>query len=198
MKRTYRLLYRLRATPWDDGQIPGALVAMVGGWPGTPGLAVDLGCGNGGQARYLAARGWAVTGVDFIPEAIDAARRGDADAMVSWRVADVTRPSAVDPDGTLAGQVTLLLDNGCLHGISDRDRPGWARTADALAAPGCRLLVRAAARGHRRIGPSGISPDELAALLGDRWSPGRSPGPGWFLFTRDSGGDSSVRPRRAP
>jgi SAM-dependent methyltransferase len=187
MKRSYRLLYRLQVTPWDDSQIPAAIVAAAGGWPGTPGVAVDLGCGNGGQARYLAARGWEVTGVDFIPEAIEAARRDDADAMVTWRVADVTQPSAVDPDGALAARVTLLLDNGCLHGIPERDRPGWARTADALAAPGCRLLVRAAGRGYGGIGPRGISPGDLTALLGNRWRPSPSPGPGWFLFTRASG-----------
>jgi len=191
MRRTYRLLYRLGAIPWDDGRVPDPVIAAADSWPGTPGLAVDLGCGNGRHARYLAARGWAVTGVDYVPEAIDAARRHDADAPVTWRVADVTQPSAVDPNGALAGQVTLLLDNGCLHGIPDRDRPGWARTADALAAPGCRLLVRAAARGRRGIGPRGISPGDLAALLGNRWCPSRSPGPGWFLFTRASGGDSA-------
>ena len=37
---------------------------------------------------------------------------------------------------TLAGTVTLLLDNGCLHGIPGQHRPGWAQTIHALAAPG--------------------------------------------------------------
>lgn len=73
-----------------------------------PGRAVDLACGEGRNAVYLAEGGWHVTGVDFSAVAIDKARRlarsrvADAGARaagsVTWVCADITsyRPEPVD------------------------------------------------------------------------------------------------------
>ncbi|MFF4561789.1 hypothetical protein [Streptomyces sp. NPDC001435] len=102
---------------------------------------------------------------------------------VQWRLADVTEPRQVDPGGRLGG-VDLLLDNGCLHGIPDAHRRGWADIVRALAAPGCVLLVRAAPRGRRGPAPSGLGPDELPALLGEGWACGALPEPHWYRCVR--------------
>jgi hypothetical protein len=96
----------------------------------------------------------------------------------------VTDLAAVDPGSRLTGMVTLVLDNGCLHGLTGRRRGGWARSVDALAAPGCVLLVRAVRRGHRGPGPRGIEPAELASLLGDSWLSAPVPAPGWHRYIR--------------
>lgn len=58
----------------------------------SPGRAVDLGCGEGRNAVWLAEQGWQVTGVDFSEVAIDkaaqiASRRG---VEVDWVCADAT------------------------------------------------------------------------------------------------------------
>lgn len=182
MHRTYQALYRLGFTPWDTARIPASLTTAIRAQP--PGIAVDLGCGTGHQARYLAAHGWSVTAVDYVAKAIESARRNDPGGLVTWRAADVTATAAVDPGGRLAGTATLLLDNGCLHGIPAQHRPGWARTVNALAAPRCTLLVRAAPRRQHRIGPDGIDPPEITALLGPGWHQDPSPEPGWHHYTR--------------
>jgi SAM-dependent methyltransferase len=185
MRRTYRMLYRLGITPWNHLGIPAPLAAVVEGPPRLPtGQAVDLGCGTGEQARYLARHGWSVTAVDYTPEAIAAARRQDPTGRVTWRVADVTEPATVDPDGILTGTVTLLLDNGCLHGIPQPVRPGWGATVNTLSAPDAVLLVRAAPRRHRALGPGGINSPDLTALLGDRWHPAAMLYPGWYRYIR--------------
>lgn len=126
MRNTYRALYRLGLRPWDSAEVPGPVVRVARA-VATPGIAVDLGCGTGTQARYLAGLGWSVTAVDYLAEPITLARRRDPAGVVSWLVADATRADQVDPAGSLAGRVGLLLDNGCLHGIPDAGRPGWAR-----------------------------------------------------------------------
>ena len=182
MQGVYRMLYRIGVTPWDGPDIPAPLLAEAES--AQPGIAVDLGCGTGHQARYLASRGWSVTAVDYLTEVIVAARSRDLDGTVTWSVADVTDPAAVDPGGRLSGTVTLVLDNGCLHGITGRRRGGWARTVGGLAAPGCVLLVRAVRRGHRGAGPRGIEPAELARLLGDSWLPTPVSAPGWHRYVR--------------
>jgi len=182
VQAVYRMLYRIGVTPWDGPGIPAPLVAEAGS--ARPGIAVDLGCGTGHQARYLASRGWSVTAVDYLSEVIAMARSRDLDGAVTWRVADVTDPAAVDPGGRLSGTVTLVLDNGCVHGIAGRRRGGWARTVGALAAPGCVLLVRAVRRGHRGAGPLGIEPARLAGLLGDTWLPAPAPAPGGHRHVR--------------
>ena len=185
MRRTYRVLYRLGVLPWDHAGVPGPLTALVEGTASLPpGRAVDLGCGTGEQARYLARHGWSVTAVDYTAEAIAAARRSDPTGAVTWRLADATDRAAVDPDGLLPGTVTLLLDNGCLHGIAQQRRAGWAATVNALAAPHAVLLVRAAPPRRRALGPRGIGGTQLTALLGEGWRPATPPGPDWYRYLR--------------
>lgn len=55
-----------------------------------PGRALDLACGEGRNAIWLALRGWAVTGVDFSVRGIEKARRLAGDTEVDWVVADIT------------------------------------------------------------------------------------------------------------
>jgi SAM-dependent methyltransferase len=183
MRRTYRTLYRLGITPWSSPAIPGPLIDIVEGPHALPpSQAVDLGCGTGHQARYLARHGWSVTAVDYTPDAVAQALRDDPGRTVDWRVADVTEPASVDSDGRLAAGASLVLDNGCLHGLPARRRPGWAATVGALAAPGAVLLLCAVPRRRLGIGPGGIDVEEIAALLADRWQPISAPGPGWHAF----------------
>lgn len=60
-----------------------------------PGRAVDLACGEGRNAIWLASRGWDVTAVDFSQVALDKGRRlaegVAADLAVDWVCADATQ-----------------------------------------------------------------------------------------------------------
>jgi 2-polyprenyl-3-methyl-5-hydroxy-6-metoxy-1,4-benzoquinol methylase len=81
-------LYSERAQVWR-GRVNAALERKAGGL--TPGRALDLGCGDGGDALWLAERGWQVTAIDIAQTALDrgaaeAARRG---LVVDWQCADL-------------------------------------------------------------------------------------------------------------
>ncbi|HEY3437668.1 MAG TPA: class I SAM-dependent methyltransferase [Actinotalea sp.] len=81
--------YASQGQIWS-GRPNGALVAEVGAE--RPGTALDVGCGEGGDAVWLASRGWDVTAVDVAAAALergrDAARA--AGVTVRWLMADLT------------------------------------------------------------------------------------------------------------
>lgn len=64
-----------------------------------PGRALDLACGEGRNALWLAEQGWDVTAVDFADAGVDKGRRlGDERGIaVDWQVADVTTWRPVAP-----------------------------------------------------------------------------------------------------
>lgn len=131
--------------PWDTGTVPPEVVALVTGPDAPPpGRALDVGCGTGTNSVYLAQHGWQVTGVDFIPLALDRARARAAaasldEARVRFVAADISDPGFL-PDHP---PVSFWLDIGCLHSLQPSDQPTYAEHAHRLIAPGGRLLLYA-------------------------------------------------------
>ena len=82
----FRIFYRIGFTPWDGHPIGQTLRDLVEGASDASALpagsALDLGCGTGDSAIYLARHGWKVAGVDFVPKALDKARAKAAAADV--------------------------------------------------------------------------------------------------------------------
>ncbi|MFI7351007.1 class I SAM-dependent methyltransferase [Streptomyces sp. NPDC049936] len=76
--------YRDTDRVWS-GRPNGLLVREASGL--TPGTALDLGCGEGADAVWLASRGWRVTGVDISGTALERAAGHAAEAGVGDRVA---------------------------------------------------------------------------------------------------------------
>ena len=154
MQAVYRVLYRIGVTPWDGPGIPAPLMAEAGSAP--PGSAVDLGCGTGHQARYLASRGWSVTAVDYLAEVIVTARSRDPDGTVTWRSADVTDLAAVDPGGRLSGTVTL-----CWTTVACTASPAAAEAAGR--APSAHWPHRDVCCWSGRSGAGTVAPDRAGS-----------------------------------
>lgn len=157
----YRVLYRLGITPWDGAPIPPVLTALVEGPDALPpGRALDLGCGTGNHAIYLARHGWDVTGVDFTSRALERARQKAAAAGVaaSFIHGDVSRLDALD----LPQDYTLILDFGCFHGLDDAARDRYVAGVNHLTAPDARMILLAFQPGGRGPAPRGVSQDEVA------------------------------------
>jgi SAM-dependent methyltransferase len=113
---------------------PNVYVAEV--VPGlAPGRALDVACGEGRNAIWLAQQGWDVTAFDFADVAIERARTRaeQAGVDIAFTVAD-----ALDADMPRASFDLVLL---CFLQLPDKERrPVWARAAQAVA-PGGTLLV---------------------------------------------------------
>ncbi len=128
--------YRIAPALWSGRANP-QLVAEAADLP--PGRALDAGSGEGGDALWLAGRGWRVTAVDFSTVALGraAAEAGRLGAEVDWVHADLTRwaPPADAFD---------LVSAQYLHLPGDDRDPVIARLAAAVAPGGSLLVV-----GHR-------------------------------------------------
>lgn len=188
MSVRYRWLYRLGVTPWDQDHVPAELTALVEG-PGAlpPGKALDIGCGTGTQAVYLAGQGWEVTGLDAVEQPLQAARRRaeDAGAEVRWLQADVTELTTSGLDGGF----DLIHDRGCFHDLPENARSAYASGVSSLAPPGATFLLMAFAAG-RRLGPRGVSEDEVQRRFESQWE---------LLSTQDDSGPDPPGPmRRVP
>ncbi|MGY1603706.1 FAD-dependent oxidoreductase [Geodermatophilus sp. SYSU D00815] len=127
---------RYRSAPglWS-GRANDALVAEVSDLP--PGRALDAGAGEGGDALWLAERGWQVTALDLSEVALErgaraAAERGLSD-RVEWRQSDL----AEEPPP--AGAYDLVT-SAFLHPPADVREKVVAGLAAAVA-PGGTLLV---------------------------------------------------------
>jgi SAM-dependent methyltransferase len=134
----------------------------------TPGRALDLGCGEGGDSVWLAERGWQITGVDVSATALERARalaesRGLSGDQISWQQVDLAETFP-------AGQFELV--SACfLASPIDLPRAAILQRAAAAVAPEGTLLVvshasappwAGSAGGHRHDFPT--PEEELAAL----------------------------------
>jgi ubiquinone/menaquinone biosynthesis C-methylase UbiE len=140
---------------WSSFELAG-FVAGLGDLPRT---AIDVGCGTGGDAVFLAGLGITTTGVDVSGEALDRARERAAAGGV-----DVTWIEASALDLPIAdASIDLMTDRGCLHHIDERDRGRYASEAARVLRPGGALLIRD--MGHPGHGSRQISADALRAMV---------------------------------
>ncbi len=136
MKQFYEILYRYFRAPWDIGPRD-ELVRLVENHSIPPGRAVDLGCGTGANAIFLAQHGFDVTGVDFAPAAIEKARQraNAAGVPVHFLVDDLTDLQQI------SGPFDFLLDYGVLDDLSLRQREAYVQNILPLTRSGsCYLL----------------------------------------------------------
>jgi hypothetical protein len=138
----YGIAYRLGVTPWERYGVAAAtsigrlLDREEAERRGALGRALDLGCGRGHYTEDLARRGWEAVGVDAVPRAVHAARRGATGAR--FVVGDVTALRAAD-----LGTFGFFLDVGCFQGLTAEQRIAEGRTTTALADPSATLLLLA-------------------------------------------------------
>jgi SAM-dependent methyltransferase len=153
-----------------------------------PGTALELGCGEGADAIWLAEHGWQVTGLDMSGLALRRAARHAEEARVAERI----RWHRQDLTGWEAREQYDLVCAQFLHSPVELPRNAILAAGARAVAPGGRLLIV----GHESFPPWSRHPEpeeplptaaELASGLG-------LDGPAWTLETVDSVGRDVTGP----
>jgi SAM-dependent methyltransferase len=134
----YTRLYR-KGAPWERHGVGAEIQQLLADGridPARHPRVLDLGCGSGATAVYLAERGFEVVGVDFTPIALERAAARAAAAGVSDRCQFVQGDLAAEELPGVAGPFDLLVDYGTLDDQHAPVRRRMARTVHRLSRPG--------------------------------------------------------------
>ncbi|MET7497154.1 class I SAM-dependent methyltransferase [Streptomyces sp900116325] len=126
--------YRSTGRVWSGEPNP-ALVEEVS--PLVPGTALEVGCGEGADAIWLAGQGWQVTGVDFSAHALDRAAGhtpAELAGRTNWQQADIRDWQPGE------GPLYDLVAASFIHFPASVRRPVFAALA-ARVAPGGHLVI---------------------------------------------------------
>src|ERR1700687_1908892 len=142
----YEALYRgespgegiapMATPPWDNNAPSESVVGwQTRGW--VHGDVLDIGCGLGDNAIYLAKNGHTVTGLDISPTALVTAeqRAKDAGVDLTFAVADSTKL-----DG-YTDAFDTVIDSGLFHSLDDDGRRNYAAAVYRATRPGATLLL---------------------------------------------------------
>jgi SAM-dependent methyltransferase len=186
LQRAWRKTYEetgYRDLPWfSPTPYPWVRRAVESGWLRAGARVLDVGCGAGTNALFLARSGFRAFGIDLAPAAIAAAgaRAERAGLSVSFRAGDALQTGF--PNRFFGG----LTDVGCFHTLPKRLRPAYAKELYRILAPSGRYcLAWVAAEYTGRWGPpTRPSVREVTVVFEDR-----------FLFRRVEflpGGPTSI------
>ncbi|MFD8595494.1 class I SAM-dependent methyltransferase [Kitasatospora sp. NPDC059646] len=141
---------RDRNVPFFAAKPDESLAAQVDAGLIGPGRALDLGCGPGRNAVFLAERGFEVDAVDLSPAAVAWTRERAAEAGVDIRLT-CGDAFAAGP-GELRGPYDLVVDSGCFHHLAPHRRISYLALLDRVLAPGGHLALTCFAAGENGMG----------------------------------------------
>ncbi len=158
--------YRNGTPPWDIGRAQPAIVRLADEGL-IAGDVIDVGCGTGENALYLASRGLTVLGVDAAPTAIAQAQekarlRGSS---ATFQVADALALER------LGHTFDTAIDCGLFHTLSDPDRIRFERSLHrALRSGGRYVLLGFNEHQPGQLGPRRVTKAEIRATFATGWT----------------------------
>jgi SAM-dependent methyltransferase len=167
IRLTQEMFYKRAKTPKDvpwHRDTPDGFIQEVVEARGKPGRALDLGCGTGVFSVWLAKRGYEVTGLDFIPRAIEMSRaRAAAESVqVNWVNTDLL-------EWTAPARFDVVVDSGCLHSLIGGDVRRYKGQLLRWLAPGGDYVLGHFGKRHRLdwrpVGPTRRTREQLVGLF---------------------------------
>jgi len=193
-KRLWDLHYLLGRTPWDTEVTPPELIEVVETRQITPGHALDIGCGTGTNAIYLAQHGFEAIGVDIAYLAIWRARykAWRQDIPVKFHRGNILKLGLKNAP-VIPVSFDFVLDIGCLHALKEGQLYPYAEMLRRVLRIGGFYMLYAWGQRELHGRSVGLSPGKISAILGNsfhtQWvregEEGGAPSY-WYLFSRVS------------
>ncbi len=151
---------------WDIGRPQPAVVRLAEA-DRIAGEVIDVGCGTGEHALYLASRGHAVLGLDFAAGAIAKARAKAVERGIDAEFAVADALSLED----LGRTFDTALDVGLFHSLQPDERRPYAGGLRAVVRPGGRVFLLCwSTRNPFGIGPARIAARDIRAAFRRGWT----------------------------
>lgn len=174
--------HRTRRRPWP-GTVDFIAEYAVGSW------IVDIGCGNGRNAVYMAGRGLRVTGLDMSPELLELARENASEKEVAHRCEFILGDITELPfnDNNFDGGLYIASLH---HLATEEERLASLHELSRVLKPGARALISVWDRDQEKFRkPVDIWEEHPLFERGDVIIPWKSEGTEWpryyHLFTED-------------
>jgi SAM-dependent methyltransferase len=150
--------------PWDTGETNRHLVQFVRSGAVDVGRVLEVGCGTGTNALWLARQGFSVVGIDVSSVAIESARAKAAGTGPDCRFECLDLLT----DAVPGAPFPFVFDNGCFHVFdAARDRERFAARVSSLLRPGgCWLSIIGSTEGPARdVGPPRRSARDVVSAV---------------------------------
>ena len=162
--------YATGHTPWDSGTPSNEMQSVVTEHPITPRRTLEIGCGTGTNAVWLAQQGFDMTAVDLVPLAIEraVARAKAAGVKVDFRAVNLLDPAAAESLAA-GGPYPFVFDRGVYHCLRGENLAGFLNMIKRLTGPGTLYLLLAGNTNDPQPpdqGPPRVKPEEMLAELG--------------------------------
>ena len=123
--------------PWNSESPPDALVTLVRSGKIRPCKTVDLGCGAGNYALYLAGHGFVVTGIDSSPTAVQIAQ---VNARKQGAACRFIVANLLGDMHEVTDTFDFAYDWEVLHHIFPEDRETYVKNVRKILNPGATYL----------------------------------------------------------
>jgi SAM-dependent methyltransferase len=151
--------------PWDIGRPLGEFIRLAESGA-IRGDVLDVGCGTGENALYLASLGHVVWGIDAAPHAIAKARKKSEERgiQVTFLVRDAMNLH------TIGKKFGTVIDSGLFHALDDLERPCFARNlAEVLVHGGRYFMLCFSELEPDGYGPRRVMQAEIRETFRDGW-----------------------------
>jgi cyclopropane fatty-acyl-phospholipid synthase-like methyltransferase len=151
--------------PWDIGRSQREFVRLEEAGK-ISGDVLDVGCGTGENALFLASRGHEVWGVDSVPAAIETARRKaeKRGLAATFLVKDTMSLHEI------GRTFDTVIDSGLFHTLSNPERPRFVWNLSVVLKPGGTYFMLAFSEHEPGgYGPRRITKKEIQETFSDGW-----------------------------
>lgn len=159
-KRTYQMIYK-GSPPWEINRAQ-PFLELIEKESDFCSSVLDIGCGYGFNAKFLADKGYKVTAIDYLGEVIQKAKELNSHVNISYEVRDIFQ------SGHVLMAHDTIVDSATFHGFSDKEREMYVELMRNHLKPNCCFyIIGFSDRENQTGGPRRLSESIFRQYFGE-------------------------------